>query len=68
MNRRSPSFERDAGSHAQSRMERRSKRRLAKHLVSRGVRQRRGLARLVLSGGAVAALAGAASLFEAALW
>ena len=68
MNRHKPAFAREAGSQATARMERRSKRRVAKHLVARGLRKRRGLARLVLSGGAVAALATAATLFEAALW
>ena len=51
MNRNKPAFAREAGGHAASRMERRSKRRIAKHLVARGLRTRRGLARIVLSGG-----------------
>jgi len=60
-------FERDPGSHAKSRMERRSKRRIAKAIVARGLRRRRGLARAVLSGGAAAAIATMATLFEATL-
>lgn len=68
MKRHRPPFEGDAGTDATSRIERRSKRRIAKHLVARGLRQRLGLARVVLSGGAVAALATVATLFEAALW
>lgn len=68
MKRPIPSFDLDAGTHAQPRIERRGKRRIARYLVARGVRRRRGLAGAVLSGGAVAALATAATLFEAALW
>lgn len=60
-------FEHDSGSHAKSRMERRSKRRIAKAIVERGLRRRRGLARVVLSGGAAAAIATMATLFEATL-
>ena len=60
-------FERDLGSHEKSRMERRSKRRIAKTIVARGLRRRRGLARVVLSGGAAAAIATMATLFEATL-
>ncbi|MCC2962658.1 hypothetical protein LK540_19700 [Massilia sp. IC2-278] len=58
----------DAAIHARLRMERRGKRRIAKDIVARGQRQRRGLARVVLSGGAIAAAATVATLFEAALW
>lgn len=67
MNRHSPPFEREPGNHAKSRLERRSKRRIAKHIVARGLRRRRGLARIVLSGGTLAALATAATLLETAL-
>lgn len=68
MKRQSHPHYRDVATLAQSRMERRGKRRIARDVVERGERQRRGLMRVVLSGGAVAALATAATLFEAALW
>lgn len=58
---------RDAAMQARSRMERRGKRRIAKDIVARGMRQRRVLARAMLSGGAAAAIATVATLFEAAL-
>lgn len=67
MNHQSTPSDRDPGIHAKSRLERRSKRRIAKDIVARGLRRRRGVASVVLSGGAAAALATAATLFEAAL-
>ena len=67
MNPQSNAFERDAAIRARSRMERRGKRRLAKDIVARRLRQRRGLTGAVLSGGAAAALATVATLFEFAL-
>ena len=67
MNRHPESFERDAAIRARARMEWRSKRRMAKDIVARGLRQRRVLARAALSGGAAAALATMAALFEAAV-
>ena len=67
MKRQSTPFQGDAAIHAKSRMERRGKRRIAKDVVARGLRQRRGLARALLSGGAAAAIATVASLFAAAL-
>ncbi|WP_156885712.1 hypothetical protein [Massilia niastensis] len=59
--------DRDAAIHARSRMEAWGKRRIAKDIVARGVRQRRVLARAMLSGGAAAAIATVATLFESAL-
>ncbi|MBD8529929.1 MULTISPECIES: hypothetical protein [unclassified Massilia] len=67
MKRESTTLERDAALHAKSRMERRSKRRIAKTIVARGLRRRRGLARAVLSGGVAAAIATMATLYEATL-
>ena len=67
MQRQAEAPDRDAAIHAKSRLERRGRRRIAKDIVARGVRQRRVLARAVLSGGAAAALATVAALFEGAL-
>ena len=67
MKRQSTPFQGDAAIHAKARMEGRGKRRIAKDVVARGLRQRRGLARALLSGGAAAAIATVASLFAAAL-
>ena len=60
-------IERDTATRAKFHIERRSKRRIAKDIVARGLRQRRKLARAVLSGGAAAAIATVAMLFEASL-
>ena len=67
MKRESIPFERDAAMQAKSHMERRGKRRIAKDIVARGLRQRQGVARAVLSGGAAAAIATVATLFAVAL-
>ena len=67
MNHEHIPFERDPATRAKSRIERRGKRRMAKDIVARGLRQRQSVARAVLSGGAAAAIATVATLFAAAL-
>ncbi|MEX5746155.1 hypothetical protein [Massilia sp. X63] len=67
MNRHSTPSAWEGATQAGARNGGRGKRRIARDLVARGLRRRRGLTRAVLSGGAAAAIASVAILFEAAL-
>jgi hypothetical protein len=62
---RREAFERDAAVRAQQRLERRSRRRLAKHLVARNAQWRRFVAR-AMAAGMAAVLAGHMMVSEAA--
>lgn len=62
---RREAFDRDAAMRAQQRLERRSRRRLAKHLVARNAQWRRFVAR-AMAAGMAAVLAGQMMVSEAA--